>query len=175
MTSCKLPRHVHCKSNQHVSLRHALCKNRSKLVLQTAENRLQLAMKTISRLVPKKNFPSGSPTAPKFLQYSSKMPARCLQNVSKPPTRRPQIVCEATQCFQPSPRHAKDLQSASKTSKIWLEASSRTLQVLNICHTAIPPNLVQSTTLTTGPHSSATSAKKKNSELTHIKGSAALA
>ena len=119
MTSCKLPRHVHCKSNQHVSLRHALCKNRSKLVLQTAENRLQLAMKTISRLVPKKSLPSSSPTAPKFLQYSSKMPARCLQDASKPPARRPQIVCEATRGCSPFPSHAKD------SSKRYLHTTKR--------------------------------------------------
>ena len=89
MTSCKLPRHVHCKSNQHVSLRHALCKNRSKLVLQTAENRLQLAMKTISRLVPKKTFPA----APRRPQNSSSTLPRCLQDVSQtPPSRLPDAL-----------------------------------------------------------------------------------
>ena len=102
----------------------------------------------------------GFQEAPNRLHDASRTPSRRLQDGSEPPPRRLKIVCEATQGFKPSPSHAKDLQNASKTQKVWLQATSRTLQVMKICHTENPLNRVRSTTLTTGPHSSATSSKK---------------
>ena len=138
----------------------------------------------------KKGLQGSSKTHPRRLQDASRTPSRRPQDASKPPPSRIKIVRRSTRGFKPPPSSAKDSSRRLQNAKTRFQAASKTpasqlKTVPKCCQNGMRYEQVTFSSPSQPTATTAVYAKpvllcnllpiSNNSEITHTRGSAALA